>query len=146
VGKSTLALDWAARVSTSSPWPDGARPPIGDVLILSAEDGIADAIRPRIDAAGGDPARVHVLTEVRESTQDGRGGLKIVLSRFMVSDPLIDVAAPVQHPPAKPERLRPSATVAPVTHRRLRCASKLSDLRSCHEVVRFDHRRSLPTK
>ena len=73
VGKSTLALNWAARVAASSPWPDSARPPIGDVLILSAEDGIADAIRPRIDATGGDPARVHVLTEVRESTQTGRG-------------------------------------------------------------------------
>jgi hypothetical protein len=71
VGKSTLALDWAARISTGSPWPDRDRPPVGAVLILSAEDGIADTIRPRIDAAGGDAARVHVLTEVRENTEDG---------------------------------------------------------------------------
>jgi RecA-family ATPase len=33
------------------------------VLIMSAEDGLADTIRPRPDAASGDPSRVHVLTE-----------------------------------------------------------------------------------
>ncbi|MQA85616.1 MAG: AAA family ATPase [Streptosporangiales bacterium] len=32
VGKSTLTLDWAARVSTGTPWPDGADCPQGDVL------------------------------------------------------------------------------------------------------------------
>jgi len=64
VGKSALTLDWAARVSTGSPWPDRAPCPQGDVLLLSAEDGLADTIRPRLDAAGADPARVHALTEV----------------------------------------------------------------------------------
>jgi putative DNA primase/helicase len=72
LGKSTLAVDWAARISTGSPWPDGAGCPRGDVLILSAEDGIADTIRPRLDAAGGDPARVHMLTEIRVIAEDGR--------------------------------------------------------------------------
>jgi hypothetical protein len=33
----------------------------GDVLIMSAEDGVADTIRPRLDAAGADVARVHVI-------------------------------------------------------------------------------------
>jgi hypothetical protein len=32
------------------------------VLLLSAEDGAADTIRPRFDAAGGDPARCTLLT------------------------------------------------------------------------------------
>lgn len=66
VGKSTLSLDVAARVSTGSPWPDGAgnRPP-GHVLILSAEDGLADTIRPRLDAAGADVTKIHALTEIR---------------------------------------------------------------------------------
>lgn len=65
VGKSTTAVDCAARVSTGSPWPDGADNRKGSVLLLSAEDGLADTIRPRLDAAGGDPSRVHALTEVR---------------------------------------------------------------------------------
>ncbi|MDP9117744.1 MAG: AAA family ATPase [Actinomycetota bacterium] len=65
VGKSTCAVDCAARVSTGTEWPDGAANRRGAVLLLSAEDGLADTIRPRLDAAGGDPARVYALTEVR---------------------------------------------------------------------------------
>lgn len=71
VGKSTLTVDWAARVSTGSPWPDGASCGRGDVLVLSAEDGLADTIRPRLDAAHGDPARVHALTGLRFLDDDG---------------------------------------------------------------------------
>ncbi len=72
VGKSTLAVDLAARVSTAARWPDGTACPAGDVLILSAEDGLADTIRPRLDAASGDPARVHALTDVRYLDDAGR--------------------------------------------------------------------------
>ena len=71
VGKSTLAIDMAARVSTASPWPDRSHCPLGDVVILSAEDGLADTIRPRLDAAGGDPARVHVIQDVPVTDADG---------------------------------------------------------------------------
>jgi putative DNA primase/helicase len=74
VGKSTLAIDWAARLSTGAPWPDGTGCPLGDVLVLSAEDGLADTIRPRLDAAGGDPARVHALTDV--TFRDDEGNLR----------------------------------------------------------------------
>jgi hypothetical protein len=35
------------------------------VLVLSAEDGVADTIRPRVDRLGGDAARFHVLQAVR---------------------------------------------------------------------------------
>lgn len=65
VGKSTLAVDCAARVSTGHAWPDGAPNRRGAVLLLSAEDGLADTIRPRLDAASGDPSGVDALTEVR---------------------------------------------------------------------------------
>jgi len=63
-GKSTLTTDIAARVSTGSPMPDGTPPTTGNVLMLSAEDGIADTIRPRVDAAAGDPERIFVFHEV----------------------------------------------------------------------------------
>lgn len=59
VGKSHLTLDIAARVTHHGRWPDGA--PIedpGSVVLLSAEDGLADTIRPRLDAAGADVTRV----------------------------------------------------------------------------------------
>lgn len=65
VGKSTVAVDCAARVSSGRAWPDAAANRRGNVLLLSAEDGLADTIRPRLDAAGGDPSNVHALTEIR---------------------------------------------------------------------------------
>ena len=64
LGKSTLALTVAAHLSTGTPWPDGAPCPLGSTLLLSAEDGAADTIRPRLDAAGADSAMVHALTSV----------------------------------------------------------------------------------
>ncbi|MCB0889206.1 MAG: AAA family ATPase [Nocardioidaceae bacterium] len=71
VGKSTLTADWAARVSTGTPWPDGSDCIEGDVLLLSAEDGLADTIRPRLDAAGGNPSRIHALESVSYLAEDG---------------------------------------------------------------------------
>jgi hypothetical protein len=71
VGKSTLSLDIAARTSTGSPMPDGSAGVKGTVLILSAEDGLADTIRPRLDAAAADPARIMTITEMTYDTADG---------------------------------------------------------------------------
>jgi hypothetical protein len=65
LGKSTLALTFAAIITTGGRWPDGSDclyP--GDVVLLSAEDGIADTVRPRADAAGADVARIHVVQGV----------------------------------------------------------------------------------
>ncbi len=72
VAKSTLTMDLAARVTTGHPMPANHtwRQP-ADVLLLSAEDGLADTIRPRLDAARADPSRVHALTEVTETREDG---------------------------------------------------------------------------
>lgn len=67
LGKSFLTLDLAARVTTGAPWPDGAGDaPAGSAILLSAEDDLADTIRPRLDAAGADPARVVSLSMMRE--------------------------------------------------------------------------------
>jgi hypothetical protein len=63
-GKSTLTLTIAAKVSTGSPFPDGARPKRGDVILLNAEDDVGDTIRPRLEAAGADLARCWVLPDV----------------------------------------------------------------------------------
>jgi len=54
-GKSTLVLDLVARVTTGSPMPDGA-PLAGPaaVVLMTAEDGLADTVRPRLDAAHAD--------------------------------------------------------------------------------------------
>jgi putative DNA primase/helicase len=61
-GKSLLALDIAARVTSGQPWPDGgpADAP-GDVLLLSAEDSIGRTVRSRLVAHGADLERVFYL-------------------------------------------------------------------------------------
>lgn len=64
-GKSMLALDIAARVTTGRGFPDGATCEAGGVVILSAEDDLEDTIRPRLDAAGADPSRVVCLAGVK---------------------------------------------------------------------------------
>lgn len=64
VGKSTLTLDLAARVTTGRAMPGeavGTMP--ATVLVLGLEDDIGDTMRPRLEAAGGDSSRVLVLAE-----------------------------------------------------------------------------------
>jgi hypothetical protein len=98
VGKSLIALDVAARVTTAQPWPDqGSRhtpcavtgaeqdvdtqppdakensfvirhseirhspPSPASVLLLSAEDDLADTIRPRLEALGADCSRITAI-------------------------------------------------------------------------------------
>lgn len=72
LGKSTVTLDLAARISTGRPMPDGAPTIAGGVVLLSAEDGAADTVRPRLDAAGAALERVALLKAVRDVT--GREG------------------------------------------------------------------------
>lgn len=68
LGKSTLTLDLAARLSTGTSFPDGSKCAPAGAVILSAEDGLADTIRPRLDAAGADLSRIVALTaEVDEA-------------------------------------------------------------------------------
>src|SRR5207245_6247511 len=66
LGKSTLLLDLAARVTTGTPMPDGAPTEKGLVILATGEDGVADTVRPRFDAAGGEAERLNVLEAVRD--------------------------------------------------------------------------------
>jgi AAA domain-containing protein len=70
LGKSTVALDLAARLTHGRAFPDGSASAVGNVVILTAEDGLADTVRPRIDAMGGNPRRVAVVQAVRDATGD----------------------------------------------------------------------------
>jgi putative DNA primase/helicase len=65
LGKSTAMLDIAARLSRGAAMPDGT-PGIGPsgVVILGAEDGLADTVRPRLEAAGADLSRIVALTAI----------------------------------------------------------------------------------
>ncbi len=67
LGKSFLCVDLAARISRGAEWPDlqeKASP--GSVLLLTAEDGLADTVRPRADAAGADVSKLIILDGVKD--------------------------------------------------------------------------------
>jgi hypothetical protein len=71
-GKSTAMLDLAARVSTATPLPDGHRLEApANVILMTAEDGLGDTVRPRLDAAGADARRVVVFEAVAVRGEDG---------------------------------------------------------------------------
>jgi hypothetical protein len=70
LGKTFLACDISARISTGEAFPDGTYPPEGEAAILTAEDGAGDTLRPRLDAAGANVAKVHHIDGIRSS--DGK--------------------------------------------------------------------------
>ena len=62
VGKSTLWVYLVALFTTGRAFPGSTGPnEAGNVLIITVEDGVADTIRPRLEAAGADLHRVTVL-------------------------------------------------------------------------------------
>src|SRR5205823_13040698 len=90
----------AARVSAGAPMPDGGPSVAGGVVLLSAEDGLADTIRPRLDAAGADVGRVLALAST-DGTDSGPlpaipddlpllgAAIRQVGARLVVIDPLM---------------------------------------------------------
>ena len=64
-GKTWLILDTIAHVTTGKPFCDGAPCEVGQALFVTAEDGIADTIRPRLDLLVADVSRVYCLDLVR---------------------------------------------------------------------------------
>src|SRR5215204_3290222 len=95
LGKSVLTTDLAARLTTGRAMPQGfrKRQPAG-VVILSAEDGAGDTIRPRFDAAGGDPAKVVLLgTEetlgIPEDLDTIERAIKQVDAKLVIVDPIM---------------------------------------------------------
>lgn len=71
VGKSMIAVDAAARVSTGRPWPDGSPCEQGEVLYATTEDGFADTVLPRLKAAEADCSRITFVEGTRDSDGDG---------------------------------------------------------------------------
>lgn len=93
LGKSLITLDAAARVSRGTPWPDAQHTPnpAGGVVLLSAEDDVADTIRPRLDAAGADVTRIVVLEAVKH--RDPETGAELSAPFCLASDlPSLELA------------------------------------------------------
>jgi putative DNA primase/helicase len=67
LGKSQLSIAMVAAVTTGGEWPcREGRAPQGTVIILSAEDGAADTVVPRLMAAGADRERIQLVSAVRD--------------------------------------------------------------------------------
>jgi len=101
VGKSWLALAIAAAITTGAPLPGQTAPrEAGNVLLLTAEDGLGDTVRPRLEDMGADLSRVTVLQAMRDergnerhlSLVDDLGAVEAVLGeggfKLLVIDPL----------------------------------------------------------
>lgn len=68
LGKSVLTTEIAARISTGRSLLDsGQCAPMG-VVLLSAEDGLSDTIRPRLEAAGADLSRIVAISTLPGSS------------------------------------------------------------------------------
>src|SRR5262249_14830623 len=70
-GKGLTISDIAARITRGAPWPCGeGQAPLGNVILLSAEDDIADTIVPRLMAANADLQRLTILKMIRDTESE----------------------------------------------------------------------------
>jgi len=95
LGKSLVTASIAAVVTTGGRWPvDRTRcTPPGVVLFLTAEDDAADTLRPRLEAAGADLSRIHIIEGVIAGyTGDGARRSKV----FSLQEDLPGLAATLE--------------------------------------------------
>jgi hypothetical protein len=125
LGKSLIALDLCARLSTGRPFPDGRVPP-GPVasLVLNAEDGADDTIRPRLRALGADLDRVYVWDRFTDDGEPVRfpkhaarldRALAATGARLVVLDPVtsfFDAGVNVNSDPSVRRALQPLDCIA----------------------------------
>lgn len=99
LGKSTAALDIAARLSRGAMMPDGSpgTTPAG-VVILTAEDGLADTVRPRLEAAGADLERIVALTGIVDGDGERMPGLPLDLAAIEAGIRQVDAALVIVDP------------------------------------------------
>lgn len=74
LGKSSVMMDWAARISRGDPLPDGEPERERGVLLMCAEDDPADTIRPRLRLMGADLRQIYLLNEI----PDEEGSMRLV--------------------------------------------------------------------
>ncbi len=111
VGKTWLALDIIARLTTGRPFPLQANPPNVDrkfpkgellvggsirrnALFISAEDADEDTVKPRIELLGGDSTRIHTLDFIFENRN--RRTLSLAdhinyLDKWLFSEPMVEL-------------------------------------------------------
>lgn len=100
LGKSTVTLDLVARVSQGTSMPDGSPGVSGGAVLLTLEDGLADTIVPRLNAAGADLTRIVALQSVQDKvgnlrfpnvkdTEDIKRACEKVQAKIVIIDPIM---------------------------------------------------------
>lgn len=92
-GKTTLAVAIAATVSSGKCLPgDTESHEPANVIFQTAEDGLADTIKPRLEASNADCSRVLVIDESKEefSMTDERieEAIKLTHAKLVILDPI----------------------------------------------------------
>lgn len=124
-GKTTIALSFAATITTGTTWPDGSRCKPGNVLIWSGEDDPADTLLPRLVAAGADRSRIYFVDGTRIDGQvqpfDPARDMPALLAaaervgnvRMIMVDPVVSAIAGDSHKNAEVRRdLQPLVDLA----------------------------------
>lgn len=82
LGKSFITCDFASRVSTGTPFPDGSPCEKGSVILISCEDDPHDTIRPGLDAHHADVSKIYLLSAIKRTDERGKESESV----FMLSD------------------------------------------------------------
>jgi len=78
LGKSHIYTDIASRISRGASFPDGSPAPLGNVIILSAEDAADSVLKPRLVYAQADCSRIFHFPSVARFDEKGRRVFSLV--------------------------------------------------------------------
>jgi putative DNA primase/helicase len=130
-GKTTLALAFAATITSGGCWPDGSRAEAANVLIWSGEDDPGDTLVPRLRAMGANMSRVYFVGDVRDgvdvdarSFDPARDVLALVRKAetigdigLLIVDPVVSAVSGDSHKNAETRRsLQPLVDLATKLH------------------------------
>jgi DNA repair protein RadA/Sms len=90
LGKSTLMIDLAARITRGALMPDNARGVTGNCIIASAEDTSDDTILPRFLAAQGVTKRFEAIEEIVDDEDSPSRHISFPRDLEMIRQKLID--------------------------------------------------------
>jgi hypothetical protein len=93
VGKSWITLSFATHLSRRRRFPGATTPVSGKVLLLSAEDGHADTIRPRLDQLKANPRKIFAWKDYIILDEVGLEEVEEQIERYqpklVIIDPLV---------------------------------------------------------
>lgn len=129
VGKTTLLLALAAKITNGSRLPTGEKVKPGNIVLWTGEDSPENTIVPRFLASGGDRNRLFVIHGVMEGEEPGpfdpskdMASLKDVINQIggcelIIIDPIVSAVAGDSHKNSETRRaLQPVVDLAATTN------------------------------